>query len=56
VKVDAIQAIAQTAKALLRLLEGNTADYAVHLVAQREQVLREITSILAGNSGNQRLL
>jgi hypothetical protein len=41
---------------VLRILQGDAPDRAMDLIAFGKQELREIRSILAGNSGNQRAL
>src|ERR1022692_2810888 len=51
---DTVPHGAQPVQPVLRILQGYAPDGAVDLVAFREQKLREIRSILPGDSGDQR--
>jgi hypothetical protein len=51
---DPVAHRAQPDQPVLRILQGYAPDGAMHLIAFRKQKLREIRSILPGNSGNQR--
>src|SRR5687768_12170874 len=56
VQLQLIQEVMDTCEPTLRVLERDAAHDAVHLVAEPEQVLREITAVLPGDTGDQRTL
>src|SRR5438067_13904131 len=56
VQRDSNQKMAQASKAALRILKRDASHESMNFVTQREQVLCEITSILASQPGNQCLL
>jgi hypothetical protein len=53
VQRDAIQNVGKTAESRFRRFEGDTAHDAVNFIAETQQVIGEITAVLAGNSGDQ---
>jgi hypothetical protein len=53
VDLDLIQDRAQSAQTMFRLLQGDTANQAMLLITETEQVFREVASILPSDSCNE---
>jgi hypothetical protein len=56
VQRDAVQEVTNAAEPRFRRFEGHTTDQPVHLIPQTQQIIREVTAVLAGDSSNQRFL
>src|SRR5690349_16169965 len=51
---DLVQQMRDAREASLRILQRDAANQSVNLVAERQQVLRKVTSVLSGDAGNER--
>ena len=53
VDVDVVQDVPDATKTLISVFERDRPDDSVHLVAEAQQMLREVASVLTGNTGDQ---
>src|ERR1044072_4587078 len=56
VQRDAVHQMIDAAEPRFRRFEGHTTDQPVHFITQTKEIIREVTTILTGNSSNQRFL
>jgi len=56
VQRDAVHEVSDAAKPRFGDFQGHAADQSVHFIPQTQEVICEVTAILAGNSSYQRFL